>query len=207
MTLQKRPWKPGETIVLRGVDSGRLWWAMPVTVVRDAPDLVALYWRAGTRGKNSYKRPDVRDLLSREQMTLVDYVWVETDVLMLAVPGEAHSVWVMWEAGTSRQRCWYVNLETPLQRTRLGFDVMDQTLDVVVLPDRSGWRWKDEADFEECVEAGVYSTGQARAIRSEGESVVRRMQANEPPFCDGWEKWTPPPGWASPELPQGWDDL
>ena len=59
---------------------------------------------------------------------------------MLAVPGESHAVWIMWERGHTKLRCWYINLETPLLRTPIGFDTMDHELDIVISPDRSGWR-------------------------------------------------------------------
>jgi hypothetical protein len=62
---------------------------------------------------------------------------------MLAVPGAAHSVYAMWEAGNKNLRCWHINLSEPLRRTSIGFDSMDYLLDVVANPDRSEWRWKD----------------------------------------------------------------
>jgi hypothetical protein len=85
--------------------------------------------------------------------------------------------------------------------------MQDQELDIVIRPDRSAWHWKDEAAFEDMVAAGLFSAEEARAIRAEGERVIRKMQAGEPPFCDGWEDWRPPPEWGLPELPSGWDDI
>lgn len=99
------------------------------------------------------------------------------------------------------------NLQDPLRRTPIGFNSMDHILDIVISPDRSEWRWKDEDDFEEAVAIGVYSAQKARAIRAEGERVVERMQANQSPFCDGWERWSPPPEWEIPTLPVGWDSF
>jgi hypothetical protein len=200
-------WEPGDRAVLRGAGFGRLWWAMPVRVVQDTPELVALYWRSGTRWKDMSAHPPAQFFLRSEKPLLVDHVWTETDVLMLAVPREAHSVWVMREAGGGCLRCWYVNLETPLRRTRLGFDMMDHELDIVIRPDRSEWHWKDEAAFEAMAAAGVFSAAEAAAIRAEGERVIREMLAGGRPFCDGWERWSPPAGWTIPELPPGWNEL
>ena len=200
-------WTLGNPIVLRGVWRQRLWFACPVVVVQDTPALIAVYWRAGTWVKVPEKRFAPQDMLSTEQLDLVDKMWTETDVLMLAVPGAAHSIYAMWEAGHTSFRCWYINLEEPLRRTSIGFDTMDHLLDVVASPDRSEWRWKDEDEFREAEAIGVYSSEEARAIRAEGERVIKLMQANQSPFCDGWEKWSPPAEWRIPELPANWDNI
>jgi hypothetical protein len=169
--------------------------------------LVALYWRAGTWEKLPSKRVAPQDLLSAAQMDMVDKMWVWTDVLMLCTPGATHSVYAMWDEGHTNFRCWYINLQDPLRRTPIGFDSMDHILDIVISPDRSTWRWKDEDDFNEAVAIGVYSAQEARAIRAEGERAVELMQANQSPFCDGWERWSPPLGWETPTLPAGWDEI
>lgn len=158
-------WAPGDHIVLRGVWRGNLWFALPLTVMQDSPDLIALYGRAGTCGKATDRRPTPHDLMALEKVVLVDYVWRETDVLMLTMPGAAHSVYVLWDAGHVRFRCWYVNLEEPLRRTPLGFDTMDQLLDIVIHPNRIEWHWKDEDEFQEAEAIGLYSAEEARDSR------------------------------------------
>jgi hypothetical protein len=200
-------WNPGDTVVLRGVAFGKLAWAMPCVVVQDTDERIALYWRTGTHWKNVEKHGTPQDILSSEIPKLFDFIWDKTDVLMLSSPGESHAVWIMWEQGHTKLNCWYINLETPLCRTSIGFDTLDQELDIIISPDRSEWRWKDEKAFEALVDAGVFSIDEARAIRAEGERVIQRALANESPFCDGWEKWLPPIEWAIPELPRGWDKL
>ena len=84
---------------------------------------------------------------------------------------------------------------------------MDHVLDIVIRPDRSEWWWKDEDELEEAIAVGLYSPEEACAIRNEGDRVIQMMQANRAPFCDGWERWSPPEDWKIPEFPMGWDDL
>jgi predicted RNA-binding protein associated with RNAse of E/G family len=83
---------------------------------------------------------------------------------------------------------------------------MDHLLDVVIDPDLS-WRWKDEEELEEAVRLGLLTRQAADGIRAEGERVIAQLEAREPPFCDGWERWRPDPAWPIPELPAGWDEL
>jgi hypothetical protein len=84
---------------------------------------------------------------------------------------------------------------------------MDQMLDIVFNPDRTGWYWKDENEFSEAGEIGLYSRSKMAAIRAEGEKVIAMVQANDSPLCDGWEKWTPPVGWGTPTFPAGWEKI
>lgn len=198
-------WMPGDSVVLRGVGFGKPWWAMPVSVVQDTPEMIALFWREGTHWKDVSHHPIGREFLTFKKAELVDQTWTETDVLMLARPEEAHSVYVMWEAGQTKMRCWYINLQTPLHRTRLGFDCMDHELDIVISPDRSNWRWKDEEEFDRMVAEDVLPASEAHAIRAEGQRVIQKMRSGESPFCEAWEKWSPPPEWQIPELPPDWD--
>jgi hypothetical protein len=199
-------WQPGSPIVLRGVWHQRICWACAATVVIDTSDLIALYWQAGTPEKAPANRPTPRDQLEN-QIILVDRKWTDTDVLMLATPGAAHSVYLMWQTGTRNLRCLYVELQEPLRRTAIGFDTMDQLLDIVISSDRSHWHWKDEDEFAEAIAIGLYTPEEAQAIRAEGERVIERLQAGLPPFYNGWERWSAPTEWDIPALPDNWDDL
>jgi hypothetical protein len=200
-------WKAGETILMRGVWRRKLWFAIPVTIVQDTDDLIAVYWQANTPNKIPAKRTTYQELLADEQIALIDSKWVRTDVLMLCRPGSAHGILVMWETKHVRFNCWYVNLQQPLCRTPLGFDTMDQFLDIVITPDLSSWYWKDEDEFSEAVAHGVYSLAEAKAIREEGEQVVKTIKEDNSLFLQGWEKWRPPGDWQIPEIPVNWNDL
>jgi len=198
-------WNFGDVVVLRGVWNGKLWWACPAFMVQDTPQLIAFYWPVGTPTRSPSKRPTVEDEFNN-RVDLVKRNWIDHDVLSLNIPGTAYSVEVMWQANSHELRCWYVNLQEPLRRTKLGFDTMDQMLDIVISPDRSSWRWKDEDEFSQAVSMGVYSPQKAGAIREQGEEVIKLLEANASPFREGWETWMPPLEWGIPDFPAGWED-
>jgi len=192
--------------VLREVWRGKVWTGRPVTVVQDGPDLLALYMAAGAR----WKRPVDQDgrflRLVPSEWALVSERW-STEALRLVTPGAAHSVILFWTEGFREVRFWYVNLEEPLRRTTLGFDYMDQVLDIYISADMSEWQWKDEDEMEEARALGMITPQKALEIRAEGERVIEHMRSGRPPFNGGWESWRPDPAWPIPELPAGWDVL
>lgn len=126
------------------------------------------------------------------------------DALRLVEPGVAHSILIFWRGGAFRN--WYVNLERPLCRCALGFDYLDQELDIVVEPDRS-WHFIDQDEFEEAQRLGVLTREEAAEVLAEAERVIVRIERWEPPFRDGWENWRPDPAWPQPQLPAGWETV
>lgn len=199
-------WAAGDTILLREVHDGRVWTARPGIVVEDRPDLLAVHIPLGTRWKVPVA--DRAEMLERRKngWTLTDYQWRRGPMLWLMPPGEAHAVHLWWHGPEWRFGGWYINLQDPIRRTALGVDFLDQHLDVVIDPDYR-WRWKDEDEFAAAIEIGLLTRQRAEAVRAEGERVIRRLEAREPPFCDGWEHRQPDPKWRVPELPRGWDDV
>jgi uncharacterized protein len=199
-------WEPGTPVVLRGAGFGQIWWALSVTVVQDTPDLLALYWSAGAVGKNTDGKPAPQAVLSPEKVELFDWTWTETDVVYLTIPGAGHAIYIMRETGQTKLRCWYVNLQTPLRRFSAGFEAMDQFIDVVVSPDRSEWRWKDEDEFNIGVSLDIFSADEAKSIRREGERAVSLLKSGHSVYI-GWQNWTAPTTWEIPKLPSNWDSL
>ena len=202
-----RRWSRGNPIVLREVYQGRVWAVRPVTVVEDSPDRIALYHAPGTIWKRPVSTSGEPLRLQAPEWELADLPWAGNAALRLTTPGAAHSVILWWEPASWHFEGWYVNLEQSFRRTTLGFDYLDQVLDIVVAPDRSSWHWKDEDEFATAQELGVLTAAEATAIRTEGDRVIAAIEANAPPFCDGWEDWRPDPMWTLPGIPEGWDDV
>lgn len=95
-------------------------------------------------------------------------------------------------------------MEDPIRRTALGYDYIDQFLDIVVNPDLSEWYWKDDDELKEAVSVGLISSEKAAIMRVEGKQAVEWLISGTSPF-NGWENWQPAPTWSIPALPKGWD--
>ena len=141
-----RHWQPGEHILLREISRGQVWSGRPYTVVEDTPCGLVLYSGAGVRWMRP-ARPDGINLRMREPTwVLREDTWY-TEALRIVTPGSHHSVLLLWTTGFRELMLWYVNLEDPLIRTPIGFDYLDQLLDIEVAADLSEWRWKDEDQY------------------------------------------------------------
>jgi uncharacterized protein len=183
----------GDSVALRQLFRGRIWNAVPATVVDDRPEHTVLWLAPAT----TYAMGDdlFGDWKLRERI-----FETSSGQLRLSRAGEPFSVHLFRNSDGSF-RGWYVNLERPQQRTTLGFDFEDELLDIFVEPGTEP-RWLDEDELEEAVRRGILSPGRAVRIRRTGERVLA-----EPPWPTGWEDWQPDPGWQVPVLPPGWDRL
>ena len=196
----------GENATLRGVGV-KVFWADPTIVIQDTAELIALYMPAGVLGKDTDHKPTPKELLSAEKINIADCQWERTDVLFLIIPGESFSTYAMWETGTNNLNCWYVNLQEPIKRTPIGFDTMDNMLDVVISPDMSKWRWKDDEEFAEAQKVGFYSSEKAREIWTQGERAVKLVTSERRLMYEKWATWQANPEWSLPKLSPLWDKV
>lgn len=206
---EERHFQPGQNIALRQIWRGKLWAAGPEIVVQDKPDLLALYISQGAISKaprTTEGRRITPGHKERMEYVVKDAVWKDFCCLRLKIPGASYSVIIYWNAADMSLVCWYINMEDPFTRTSLGFDYQDQELDILVKPDLSDWRWKDEDELKEAVSLGIISQERAAALYGEGKKAVDWLISGKSPF-NGWEKWRPDPSWAIPVLPAGWDKI
>jgi Protein of unknown function (DUF402) len=193
--------REGDWILLRSVYRERVRWGFMHRVIASGTESLVVYLPPGSPGASMGRDPDGRYL---ERWVRGDppvpHAWERSHVVKLLRPSEAHTLELFWDEAWGFSG-WYVNLQTPLTRTVFGFDTTDLALDVTVGPDAT-WAWKDEDDFAEAIALGVLTDAQAADVRAEGERVVVALPDLLP---TGWEGWRPDPGWALPELPDGWD--
>ena len=182
--------------VLREVWHGRVWRAVACRIVDESPERTLLWFPRGVPVKFP-ARPDGSEIrIPTGEWALADRPG-RFDALALFRPGARHSVWHFLGYDGSLTH-WYVNFETPLTRTSIGFDYLDEKLDIVVEPDGT-WRLKDEDELEQAAALGLVD---AAAVRAEAERVL----AN-PPWPTGWEEWRPDPAWSLPVLPESWNEV
>jgi hypothetical protein len=199
-------WNQGAQIALREHWNGRVWTVRPVTVVADAPDLIALYMVPGT----TYKHP--RDIDGNlvphflpDKWVLIDTQWRGGGALYLAPPGEWYVIMGLFGDDNERIERWHVNLQTPYRRTPLGFDYLDQELDIVADRDLTSWSWRDEEKFLDARRRGRISFEQATHVRQVGEGILAQLQAHRLTLPDQWRNWRPQEHWAIPPIPHGWN--
>jgi len=197
-------------VVIRTVFRGRVWTAVPNYLIEDSPERVVTaqvpggrcrLWAPADQYDDPVARTRVCTTLASGSWTTVETTWHTNRILWVWPRAAGYMVGHVWEDATDQFRGWYLNLQTPLRRSRIGFDLWDQLLDVVVRPDRT-WFWKDEDQFEDAIRLDVIGSKEAAAVRAQGESLIRRLNALLP---TGWENWRPEPGWPVLELPGGWD--
>lgn len=206
-------WSPGETVALRYFMRGKLWSAVPVRVVDDSDEVIALFLRANTAvmwpwtssGYAGGRAASYEDRFPAT-WTFREARWKENSVLMLARPGASHSFWAFWTDVGWAFHAWYVNIQAPLVRTPIGFDSEDLVLDLVIEPELSSWEWKDEDELIQAVHSGRFTDEDAKRIRAEGLSAIDALRSRDWPFNRGWEDWRPEPTWTLPQLVAGWDE-
>jgi hypothetical protein len=189
--------RPGDVVVRRDVWHGQPKVAWGGIVVADEPDLLALYMPEGSPlrfAPDFFGAPHPWSHKDR---------WHGHGVLQLQRPGEMHSVWVFWEGAERKLGAWYVNIQEPFRRSRLGFDTQDLELDIVVSPDGS-WRYKDDERLEGWIERGRWTAAEVAEIRSEARRIGGLLENGDRWWSEEWAAWRPDPTWPQPTVPDAW---
>jgi predicted RNA-binding protein associated with RNAse of E/G family len=182
-----------QIVIFRSVCRGRLLYAAPGWLLEEtsAHVVTALVPGAQTLQPVTPRATIMRDMAEGHEQTAI-VAWHTNRVVWLTPFDAAHAIGHFWNATSDEFAGYYINLQAPLRRTPIGYDSFDHVLDVVVEPDGS-WRWKDEDEFEEAIQLGLFSPTEAAEIRAEGERVIARLARLLP---TGWENWRPDPRWS-----------
>jgi len=188
-------------ITFRSVFRGRVNLALAMWLLEETPERVVIATIPGAESAQvSGPRETALAHLAHKTEQLALTPWHTQRRVWVMPFGVAHAIGIFWNHATGDFLGHYINLQSPLQRTPIGFDSCDQVLDVVVDPD-GAWHWKDESELLDAVDLGLYSTEEAAAIRAEGERVIPMLPRLLP---TGWEGWQAEPSWPSLKLHPDW---
>jgi len=200
-------WEPGQGIIMREVWRKKVYSIFPVRVVQDSSNWTALFLPRQAIALYPHTHEGVPIRIPQDEWVLDGGPWEGGDVLYLIHAGLGYT-FIGWWDDDHIFGGWKIDLVEPVRRTPLGFDYMDQLLDIVVNADRSTWKWKDEDEVSEAQVRGIFTAEQVRDLYRRGERAIQSLQSNEPPFDGGWESWRPYPAWqVTFDLPQGWEQI
>ncbi len=210
----ERTFAPGTPLLHRNIAYGKARFVVPATVVADEPEETRLLYREGTpiMGPPSHKLrhdPAACEAAQRvetaaREWDMVDGVWEDTDVLVVARPGDWYSVWLLWAGADRTLTQYYVNFEVPWRRTATGFDTRDLGVDLVVGLDRQP-RWKDVTAYAQRIADGFITAEQVEHVERAHAEVLARIERREGVFSGRYDDFTPDPAWPPATVTPGWD--
>lgn len=208
-------YQPGDHIAIRNVFRGRVQTVFPSIVVVDTPELVVTWLPLDTPVLNGVDdaSADVdsgKGHISAEKIAAKSWEmgarrWHIEGTLRIKHPRSMWSLWVFWEPGMGSIKGWYINIDAPYTRSHVGFDTCDMFLDVIIKPDRESWWLKDEDEFEDAINAGIFDEKSAAEVRKAAESGLQTILSNRPPFDTVWADWRPDTSWLLPQIPADWE--
>lgn len=200
-------WESGQGIVMREVWRDKVYSIFPVRVAQDSPTWTALCLPRQAIALYPHTRERVPLRIPEDEWILDGGPWTGGNVLYLVHAGLGYKFGGSWDDNRIFQG-WKIDLVKPVRRTSLGFDYLDQLLDIIVSADRSSWYWKDEDEVQEAQARGIFTAEQVSDLYQRGEHALQLILKNEPPFDNGWETWSPDPAWlVTFDLPQGWEQV
>jgi len=202
----------GSTVVRRHTLRGKVFSAIPYRVIRDTgTELVAALWPGVEMltpstwiewlrtGDDAVRKEGIANLAA-ERWSLGRWVWRDTTVLARFEPGQHFSVSQRFDPRGQRN-AWYIDFIRPCRRTPDGIDTLDLLVDLVVTPDLSAFRWKDEDEYAQGRRLGLITDALHRRIEAARQHVLSLVESRQGPFEDGWSAWRPDPSWPLPALP------
>jgi hypothetical protein len=170
--------RPGQWVERREVLHGSVWLSVPMRVVADTGDLLALHVTEGT----PLEFP--AHPFGPHPWSFTDR-WRDTEVLQLHRPGDGYSVWGFFRTG--RRDGWYVNFQRPFTRRPAGIDTLDHGVDIVLAAD-GRWSWKDREDVADQVATGRLTAAEATLVWQEADRVAALLDGD--PSGHWWADWS-----------------
>lgn len=203
----------GSTVVRRDTLRGKVFSATPYRVIRDTGTelVVALWpgvemlspstWIEWLRTGDDAVRKQAIPNLTAGRWSLGRWVWRDTTVLARFEPGQHFSVSQRFDP-RGKRNAWYIDFIRPCRRTPDGIDTLDLLVDLVVTPDLSAFRWKDEDEYAQGRRLGLITDALHRRVEAARQHVMSLVESRQGPFAEDWSSWWPDPSWPLPALPR-----
>src|SRR5215207_2322831 len=213
---ENKMWKPGDTVVLRGIYNQRVWIAQSALVVQDDSKEVALAILPGAEcampegyinGKHGVRRDWARweDYIS-DNRKMQKFIWHTNRLLLLMEPQKYYATIYFWKDDNHQFQCYYINFQLPFIRTTHGFDTLDLELDIIIEPSYE-WYWKDLEDYQDGIERGILLKDWTDQIDEAMKEIFQKIELRQYPLDGSWLNWKPDPNWSPPQLPENWDKI
>lgn len=205
-----RHFERGETVTLRDVHAGRIKAAVQFITVEHSPNRFVGWLAAGAQFALPVDESGVPVKAVMRNHRLAELTWAmpNSPGQLIIVPTDAmYSVILRFFGDAWDMPEWYINLQSALYQTEIGFDSTDYVLDLVVAADGSAWRWKDTDEFRTAVRDGFVSRERARTIRAVGDHALALAREGAPPFDSEFRRFRPDPVWTAPALSANWRDV
>lgn len=209
----------GSVAVRRNVYRGKVRSAWPMRVISDDGSTLALAcwagteltsesgnaaaWRNGDRQGSAHVQSVVdqsmAELLAGE-WTLGTSVLGEVTLLGFQLPDVWFSVLLFFGKDGAFSK-WYVNFEHPYDRTEVGVDTWDLTIDLIFDPDGTH-HWKDVEEYAQARHLGLITDAEHAEIEQAKGQAFAMFDRREGPFDERWLTWRRDPTWPVPALPE-----
>src|SRR5690606_9511378 len=164
------------TVVVRQHRFGRFRAVTPMVVAEDGPDRTLLYVPRGTVFMAPADPTGARTRTIRDDVGVTPHPGRDHAALFIVTRGAGFAVIARWGASFDDFTGFYVNVQGPLRRTAIGFDSMDQPLDVIIGPDLSV-RVKDADELDEAAADGFFSAAEVAEIHASAARATRMVLA------------------------------
>lgn len=172
--------EPGATVVRRESLHGQAWLEMPVVVVADEGDVLAVLLQPGAPFTFFDHPYGVHPWSGQSE-------WSGPTVLQLHRAGDAYSVWKFFDGADFRH--WYVNFEAPFRRWDGGFDTVDHGLDLIVGPDGTA-DWKDVHHLHIMGSTARMSGAEILQVLEAANKVWSLLEQDQRWWAE-WDAWRP----------------
>lgn len=205
-------WKPGDTVMWRGIFRGQVWHVQPTVVVKDDPNEVVLTLMPGAECIAEETYPKGKKIAKRwwdfkeSDWTMAKYTWRTNRLLLILVPEKYYSTILFWDHQSNKFLYYYVNFQTPFKRTYNSIDMLDLELDLIIHPDFHH-EWKDLDDYQMAIQQGIISPEHMHRIDGAKPEIFSGFEKRQYPFDGSWLDWKPDPSWMPPKLPANWDKI